>query len=97
MFIVYTVLREYPDIYILYIFSQISRNYKVNKTDFVLLSYLGELKTKYNLLAFQHSFYLSERRILKYKPNEKYSTTQTFTKIRIRKDHKNIQRLLLKN
>ena len=97
MFIVYTVLREYSDIYILYIFSQISTNYEVIKTDFVLLSYLGELKTRYNLLAFQRSFYLSERRILKYKPIEKYSTTQTFKKIRIRKDHKNIQRLFLKN
>ena len=73
MFIVYTVLREYSDIYILYIFSQISTNYKVNKTDFALLSYLGDLKTKYNLLAFQRSFYLSERQILKYKPSEKYS------------------------
>ena len=73
MFILYTVLREYPDIYILYIFSQISTKYIVNKTDFVLLSYLKKLKTKYNLLAFQRSFYLSERQILKYKPIEKYS------------------------
>ena len=58
--------------------------------------YRSELKTKYNLLAFQRSFYLSEGQILKYNPIEKYSTTQTFKKIRIRKDHKNIQRLFLK-
>jgi hypothetical protein len=81
MIIVYTVLQECPDICILYIFPQISTHYKEKKTDFVLLSYLGDLKTKYNLLAFQRSFYLSERQILKYKPIEKYSTTQTFKKI----------------